>query len=173
MVVLGCAIAAAASCARVEAEVSQADVTQKGVTFQGIPGAKLLGEVSTTRSFTMSSDSLSWAKDMNSEVYVNAVEMQAVTGVQDLSFIHFARVTMSDAAADPTVPPVEIINYERQDGAPVSSLLNVKTAQPIDVSQIWAAKSLLVTVQIGAVFPEQNWSADITLRVGGKLSYKL
>ncbi len=164
---------AAASCARVEADVSEAKVTKKAVNFQGIPGGSQLGEVSTTQSFTLTSDDLSWAKDMNAEVYAYAVEFKAVGAVQDLSFIHYARITMSDGSADSTTPAVEIINYQRPDNALPSPELDVKTSYPIDVTKLWASKSIVVTMQLAGVFPEQTWSADVTLNLGGKISYKL
>jgi hypothetical protein len=164
---------AAASCARIEADVSDAQVTKKAVNFQGIPGGANLGEVSTTQSFTLTSDDLSWAKNMNAEVYAYAVEFKAVGAVQDLSFIHYARITMSDGAADSTTPAVEIINYQRPDHVVASPLLSVKTTYPIDVTKLWVSKTIVVTMQLAGVFPDETWSADVTLDLGGKISYKL
>ena len=172
MVALTCAAVAAASCVRVEADVSQAEVTQKAVNFQGIPGGRQLGEVSTTQTFTLTADNLSWAKDLNSEVYAYEVELRAVGDIQDLSFIHYARITMSDGAEDSMTPAVEIVNYERPANAVASSVIDAKTTSPINVTQVWAAKKVVITMQLAGVFPEQTWSADVTLRMSGKISYK-
>ncbi len=172
LVVLALVTAGTASCARVEADVPEAEVTQKGLSFQGIPNAHQLGEVSTSQSFTLSSDNLSWAKNLNSEVYATKVEVKADSGVQDLGFIHYARVTLTDGAADSTTPGVDLIDYERPDNAPASSVISVKTNYPIDVTKVWEAKQIVVTLQLAGVFPEQAWSADVTLHLGGKISYK-
>jgi hypothetical protein len=171
--ILGCLTAAAASCAQVEADVPEAAVTKKAVNFQGIPGGSQLGEVSTTQSFTLTSDDLSWAKDMNAEVYALEVKFQAVGTVTDLSFIHNARVIMSDGATDSTTPPAEIINYERTGTPMASSELSVKTSYPVDVTKLWSSKTILITMQLVGVFPEHTWNADVTLNIGGKISYKL
>lgn len=171
MVVLACAAAAAASCAKVEAEVPEAEVTQKSVAFQGIPGGHALGEVSTTQTFTLTADNLSWAKDLNSEVYATEVELRAASGVQDLSFIHYARVTMSDGSGS-SAAAVEVVDYERPDNMTPSPVISAKTLRPIDVTQVWAADKIVITMQLAGVFPEQAWSADVILHMGGKISYK-
>ena len=166
------AAAAAASCAKVEADVPQAEVTQKSVDFRGVPGSSQLGEVSITQSFTLTSDDLSWAKDLNSEVYAYEVELKAVGPIQDLSFIHYAHITMADGTDGATTPPVEIVNYERPANAVVSPVIEAKTLFPINVSQVWAAKKVVITMVLAGVFPEEAWAADVTLHMSGKISYK-
>jgi hypothetical protein len=161
---------AAASCAKVEAEIPDTKVTQKSVSFQGVPGAQAAGEVSITQSFTLTSDDLSWVKDLNADVYAYEVELKAVSGVQDLSFIHYARITMTHGD-DSTVPAVEVINYQRPDNFTPSPVLDVKTTYPINVSSVWAAKKVVLTMELAGIFPEQEWAADVTLHMSGKLSY--
>jgi len=164
--------AAAASCAKVEADIPQAEVTQKSVAFKGLPGGSSLGEVSITQSFTLTADDLSWAKNLNSEVYAYEVELKAVGALQDLSFIHYAHITMSDGTADGTLPAVEIVNYERPANVVASPLLVVPTSSPINLSQVWAAKTVVITMVLAGIFPEEAWAADVTLHMSGKISYK-
>jgi hypothetical protein len=166
------AAAASAACAKVEADVPQAEVTQKAVKFQGLPGGGQLGEVSITQSFTLTADDLSWAKNLNSEVYATEFELKAVGAVQDLSFIHYARFTMSDGSDGATTPAVEIVNYERPAGATASPVIDAPTTYPINVSQVWAAKKVVITMQLAGVLPEETWAADVTLHMSGKISYK-
>jgi hypothetical protein len=172
VVALTCAAAAAASCAKVEADIPKAEVTQKSVNFQGFPGSKQFGEVSITQSFTLTADDLSWAKNLNSEVFAYEVELKAVGAVQDLSFIHYARITMSDGSADGTTPAVEIVNYERPANVVASPVIVAPTTYPINVSQVWAAKNVVVTMVLAGIFPEEAWAADVTLHMSGKISYK-
>ena len=166
------AAAGAASCAKVEADVPQAEVTQKSVAFRGFPGSSQLGEVAFTQSYTLTSDDMSWAKDLNSEVYAYEVELTAVGEVQDLSFIHYARITMTDGSDGATTPPVEIVNYERPADVVASPVLSVPTTYPINVSEVWAAKKVIITMELAGIFPEQDWAADVTLHMSGKISYK-
>jgi len=152
--------------------VQEAEVTRKAVNFQGISGGGQLGEVSTTQNFTLTADDLSWAQNLNSDVCAYEVEFKAVGEIQDLSFIHYARVTMSDGTEDATTPAVELVNYERPANALASSVVDAKTTYPIDVTQVWAAKKVVITMNLVGVFPEQTWSADVTLHMSGKISYK-
>ncbi len=172
VVALTFAAAGVASCAKVEADVPQAEVTQKAVEFRGLPGGSQLGEVSVTQSFTLTSDDLSWAKDLNSEVYAYEVELKAVGAVQDLSFIHYAHITMADGSDGATTPPVELVNYERPEGASASPIIDAKTLSPVNVSEVWAAKKVVITMVLAGVFPEVAWSADVTVHLSGKISYK-
>jgi hypothetical protein len=167
------AAAAAASCVRVEAEVPEAEVTQKAVSFDGIPRGSQVGEVSTTQTFTLSADDLSWAENLNAEVYAKEVELRAAGKYQDLSFIHYVRVTMSDGTADSTTPAVELIYYERPANAAATSIVDVKTSSPIDVTKVWAAKNVVITMAIAGTLPQESWAADVTLHLSGKITYKL
>jgi hypothetical protein len=171
--ILALATATIASCARLEADIPEAKVTQKSVAFQGVPGAAQLGEVSITQSFIVNAEDLSWAKDMNAEVYAYEVELTAASGIQDFAFLHYARITLSDAAPDSTTPAVEVINYARPDNYTPAPVLDVKTTQPVNVTSIWTLKKIVVTMQLAGIFPEQAWSADVTFHLSGKVSYKL
>jgi hypothetical protein len=162
---------AAASCAQVDVAIPDTKVTQKAVTFQGVPGAQAAGEVSITQTFTMTSDDLSWAKDLNSDVYAYAVDLKAVSGVDDLGFIRLARITMADGD-DKTAVPIEVINYTRPENFVASPLLEVPTTQPVNVTTVWAASKLVFTVYLTGIFPEQEWAADLTLHMNGAISYK-
>lgn len=162
---------AAVSCAQVEADVPEAQVTQKGVAFYGVGKGDWHGEVSATQSFTLSSDNLSWVKDLNSKIYLTQIDLRATGSVQDLSFIHYAHITMSDA--DKMAMPVELADYVRPDNQAATSLLTAKTPSPIDISKIWTAEKLLVTVTLAGDLPDKSWSVDVILHLSGKISYKL
>ena len=165
--------AVAASCAQVEADVPEAKVTQKGVSFHGAGwgGGGWSGEVSTTQSFTLDSDNLSWVKDLNSKIYLTQIDLTANSGTQDLSFIHYAHVTMSDG--DRKAMPVELVDYVRPDHQAPTAVLIAKTAYPVDVSKLWTVKKLVVTVTVAGDLPEKSWSVDVTLHLSGQISYKL
>lgn len=163
---------AAASCVQVDAEIPDTKVTQKAVSFQGVPGAQAAGEVSITQSFTVNSDDLSWTKDLNADVYAYEVELTATSGVSDLSFIRLARITMA-SGEDPSIAPIEVVNYTRPASYTPSAVLDVPTTQPINVTTVWSAKQLVFTLNLTGIFPEQDWTADVTLHLSGKLSYKL
>jgi hypothetical protein len=165
------ALASAGGCAQVEAEVPAVEVTQKGVAFYGVTGAPAAGEVSGTQSFTLSSDNLSWIKDLNSKVYLTEIDLQATSGVADLGFIHYARVTMADADAPGTA--IELVDYTQPDNYTPNPVLAAKTPYPIDLGLVWTAKRILITMTVAGVLPEQSWAVDVTLHLSGKITYKL
>jgi hypothetical protein len=61
----------------------------------------------------------------------------------------------------------------RPDGQPPTAVLSAKTLYPVDVSQIWKAKQVLVTVALAGTLPDKPWTADATLYLSGKITYKL
>jgi hypothetical protein len=161
-----------ASCAQVEADVPEAQVTQKGVAFHGTGGwGTWPGEVSALQSFVLSSDNLSWVKDLNSKIYVTQVDLRAASGVDDLSFIHYAHVTIADA--ENMWKPVEIVDYMRPDNQGPTPLLTAKTLHPVDVTEVWRAKKVVVSIALAGELPSKPWKADVTLHLSGKISYKL
>lgn len=163
---------ASVGCARVEADVPDVRVTKRAVAFQGVPGSQAIGEVSITQSFTLGENDLSWAKDLNSDVYASAVELRGVGKTQDLSFIHSAHVSMSDGAKNATVTPVALVDYERPAGAVASPVIDAPTLYPVNVSSVWKSERVVITLVLAGVFPDEGWEADVTLHLSGKLSYK-
>ena len=164
--------AGSVACARVEADVPDIAVTHHALSFQGIPGAHQAGEVSVTASFTLDSNDLSWAKNLNSDVYAYSVELKGVGDAQDLGFIHYAHISMSDGAKDSTTTPVEIVDYERPANYVASPVITAPTLSPINVSEVWKSDKVVITLVLAGIFPEQGWQADVTIHMSGKVSYK-
>jgi hypothetical protein len=172
LVTLSFLAVAVASCAQVEADVPEAKVTQKSVTFQGVLGGMWKGgETSTTQFFTLSSAELSWMKDLNSKVCVSAVDLKVVSGVKDLSFIHYGHIAIANG--DVMGLPIEIADYVRPEDAEPSVELTARHVPPADISKIWTAKKVVVSVAVAGDLPQKPWSVDVTLHLSGKIAYKL
>jgi hypothetical protein len=69
--------------------------------------------------------------------------------------------------------PVVIVDYVRPDNMAPTSVLTAKTPYPIDVSKVWTAKKVLVTVTVAGDLPHKPWTVDVILHLSGKISYKL
>jgi hypothetical protein len=160
------------ACARVEADVPDMAVTRHDLSFQGVPGSHQAGEVSITQSFPLDSSDLSWAKNLNSDVYAYEVELRGVGDTQDLSFIHYAHISMSDGASDATTTPVELVEYERPANYVASPVITAPTLSPVNVSSVWKSDKVVLTLVLAGIFPEQGWQADVTIHMSGKVSYK-
>jgi hypothetical protein len=161
------------ACVEVQADVPDVEITQHGVMFQGVPSAKRLGEVSVTHTFSLSGDQLSFTKDLNSQVYAMEVILRPTLPMQNLDFIRTARVQMSNPAKDGVQPVKDIVYYERTGDQVAQPILAVKTLMPIDITELWAAKKTDIILTISGVLPEVNWSVDVSLRLSGKIEYKL
>ena len=164
---------ALAGCVQVQANVPDVEVTQHGIRFDAVPFGSKLGEVSSTRTFTLSGEALSFAKNLNSEVFAMEVTLTPVAPLSDLRFIRTARVVMSSSSGTTAIEPSEIINYERADVAVSLPELTVKTLYPVDVTKVWSAEKTTISLTISGVLPETAWGVDLTLRMGGKIEYKM
>lgn len=161
---------AAACTLSIEAKVPDVEVTQHGLKVQGVPQAKLIGEVSVTSSFTLSSSNTAWAKRLNSEVFVHQVTVAAGDGLPNLDFITAARLTM----ADPTNSEgtTEIASYERSDGAQSTTVIEASMPTPIEVTRVWSADNTVIELEMSGQLPEQDWTVDVTLKMAGTITYK-
>jgi hypothetical protein len=149
-----------------EADLPDVEITQHGVKMAGVPETTQVGDASVTSSFTFSLST--WAKRMNSGVFVHQVTIAASGGLADLDFIELARVTAADPASSEGT--IEILNYDRSEDAPSSSSIEVTMATPIDITSLWSADQAIIELQLAGQLPEQDWTVDVTLKVSGKIT---
>jgi hypothetical protein len=161
----------ASACAfSVEADIPDVQITQRGLRMPGVPKAKLAGDVSVSSSFTFSSSNTAWAKSMNSRVYIRQVEVTASGGLDNLDFIKAAHLTMANS--DDSETSTELVSYDQCDEAPSSSVINVSMPKPIDITPLWSAAKTVIELQMAGRLPEQDWSVDVILKLGGQITYK-
>jgi hypothetical protein len=153
-----------------EADVPDVQVTQHDIAFDGVPNAGLLGDVSTGMSFTQKRPALDLPKEIDSSVKAMKVDLVAKTGIKDFNFLRFLRITM--APTDSTAEPVELINYEKADGAVVGAILTIPAKNPVNILEQWKADSAVFNVQVGGSLPDQAWTIDASVHFAGKVSYK-
>jgi len=168
---LAVASAGAAGCmVSVEAEIPDVEVTQKGLSFAGVPIGSALGDVSMTQSFSQEHEALDLPEGLTSEVKALEVSLTARQGISDFSFVHFLRLTMSDDTNDANA--IELIDFQRDDSAAPSPVLKMIAANPVNALEKWKTKSALFTIDVAGALPEHDWVADITIRFGGKIRYQ-
>jgi len=44
--------------------------------------------------------------------------------------------------------------------------------KPIDITLLWSAAATVIELQMAGRLPEQDWSVDVTLKLGGEITYK-
>jgi hypothetical protein len=168
---LAVASAGAAGCmVSVEAEIPDVEVTQKGLSFAGVPIGGALGDVSMTQSFSQEHEALDLPEGLTSEVKALEVSLTARQGISDFNFVHFLRLTMSDDTNNANA--VELIDFQRDDSAAPSPVLKMIAANPVNALEKWKTKSALFTIDVAGTLPEHDWVADITIRFGGKIRYQ-
>jgi hypothetical protein len=160
----------AAGCISVDAEVPDVEVTQKDLSFDGVAIGSALGDVSMTRTFSQEHDALDLPAGLNPEVKALAVSLTAKSGIKDFGFVRFLRMTMSDTSDNSNA--LELINYERNDAAPASNVLQMTAANPVNALEKWKTKSALFTIEVAGTLPDNDWTADITIHFAGNLHYQ-
>jgi hypothetical protein len=162
--------AGAAGCGvSVEAEVPDVEVTQTDLSFQGVPLAALIGDVSVSQTFSQKHKKLDLPSGLNSEVKALGVSVTAKSGIKDFSFIHNLRLTMSDDVH----PPVTLIDYQQDPNVPPSAVLDMKSANPANTFEQWKSDSANFTVQVAGTLPTDDWKVDVSIHFGGSFKYHL
>jgi hypothetical protein len=154
----------------VEADVPDVEVTEHDIAFEGVPHAGLIGDVSTVLTFSQDRPGLDLPKGIDTSAQAVKVEFRAKTGIQDFQFLRVLRVTMTPK--DSTAEPIELINYERVDGATPGTTLTVSSKNPVNILEQWKSDSALLSLEMAGTLPEQAWSIDMSVHFVGKLSYK-
>jgi hypothetical protein len=167
---LAAALAAAAGgCSvSVEAEVPDLAVTQHDVVVNGIPMAGRLGDVSTHFTFTQKLPSLDLPDSVESQVESAKIELTAKRGIADFSFLKALRVTITPSGSP---APIELLEYEKKDGAVVGKTLLADSLNAVDILKQWKDTAVF-DLQVAGALPESDWAIDLTVHFNGKFSYK-
>ncbi len=158
----GCALS-------VEADVPDVAVTQHGISMVGVPGASALGDVSTHLTFKQSLPDMNLPKDLDSSVKAVKVDLVAQSGIANFDFLKTMRITMSP---DGSPAPIELINYEKADGATTGKTLSVDSLNPVNILDQWKANSAVFDIQVAGQLPSAAWTMDMTVHFSGSVSYK-
>jgi len=167
---LAAALAAAAGgCSvSVEAEVPDLAVTQHDIVVNGIPMAGRLGDVSTHFAFTQKLPSLDLPDSVESQVETAKIELTAKRGIADFSFLKALRVTITPSGSP---APIDLLEYEKKDGAVVGKSLLVDSLNAVDILKEWKDTAVF-DLQVAGALPESDWAIDLTVHLNGKFSYK-
>ena len=162
-------LAAVSACSpSFQADLQDIEVTQRGIQVTGVPAAQP-GPVSTTHSFTFSSDRMGWAKKINADVEIHQVKITAA-GLPDMGFLQLARVL---ASAPTSSQVVELMNYVRNPLDPASPTVEASAPNPVDITELWQADQTVIELQIAGTLPTQDWSLDVTLNLSGRIAYSM
>ncbi|HET6282956.1 MAG TPA: hypothetical protein VFH73_18490 [Polyangia bacterium] len=154
----------------IEAEIPEVEVTQKGISFEGVPMAGTLGEVSMTRSFSQQHKALELPAGLDPQVHAIDVTVKATKGIKDFKFLTFLRLAMSDDKNPGK--SAELINYQQNPADPASATLTMVSANPVNTLDHWKSDAAIFTMDVAGTLPEVDWSIDITVRFAGSIKYK-
>ena len=154
---------------QVEADVPEVEITQHDVVFQGVPQSQVnIGDVALTKSFSQTHQRLELPAGLTTEVKAMGVTLTAKSGIDNFDFLKNMRVSMSDGTHD----PVELVDYQRPDGAASTNVLSVESKNPVNTLDEWKTDSAVFTVDIAGALPSSDWSIDVSVRFAGKIVYK-
>jgi hypothetical protein len=153
---------------QVEAEVPEVEITQHDLKFDGVSLAgNSLGDLSLSKSFSQQHQRLELPAGLDSEVKALGITLTAKSGIENFDFLKNLRLTMSDDVH----APVEIINYQRVDGAPSTNVLTMEAANPVNTLDQWKTDSATFTIEVAGTLPPQDWAVDLAVRFAGKIKY--
>jgi hypothetical protein len=154
---------------QVEADVPEVEITQHDVVFAGTPAdASGGGDVSLAKSFSQQHQRLELPSGLTTEVKAMGVTLTAKSGIDNFDFIKNMRVTMSDGVH----APVELIDYQRADGAPSTNVLTIESVNPVNTLDQWKTDAATFTLEVAGPLPTNDWSLDVSVRFAGKIVYK-
>jgi hypothetical protein len=157
---LGCMV-------QIEADVPEVEVTQHDLKFDGVPLAASLGDVSMSKSFSQKHQRLELPSGLDTEVKALGVTLTAKSGIENFDFLKVLRLTMSDDVHE----PVELINYQRPEGAPSTNVLTMESKNPVNTLEQWKTDSATFTVDVAGGLPSNDWKVDLAVRFAGKIKY--
>lgn len=162
------AASTAAGCGiSVEADVPEIEVTQRDLGFEGVPISSLIGDVSLTKTFSQQHEKLELPDGIDSHVKALGITLTAKTGIQDFSFLHNLRLTMTDDVHT----PIELISYQQDPNVPPSNVLEMTSTNPADTLEQWKTNSATFTVEVAGTLPATDWTVDLAVRFAGSVKY--
>jgi len=151
-----------------EAQLQDVRVSRKNLKVEGVPADFVQEGTPWPISFAISSDEMTWAKRMNSEVRVHKIWMAASDNSANLDFVRQLRISVANSATP--AQSVQLVLVDRpelpQSGAAIESILT----PPVDITSAWNAPKTLIAAQVTGQLPERDWLIDITITVSGKIT---
>jgi hypothetical protein len=154
-----------------QADVSDIEITQRGLKMPGVPGTTPASDASVASSYTYSSCNTAWAKRLNQNVRVHNITIAASGSVPNLEFLDFARVTATNPASPEST--IELLSYDRSEAASSDSDIEVSMPAPVDITTIWSAGKAVIELQVAGQLPGQDWTVDVTINLSGRMTYEL
>jgi hypothetical protein len=158
-----------------ESDLDEVDVIQHGLKVPAMPAmvdageVSVMGDVSVTGTVTLSSSGTAWSKRMNSHVLVHKVTITGGSTLSNLDFVQSIHMTV--AASDHPENAIEIMNYERSQGATPSLVIQNDIPVPIDITTPWNASKTVITFKLTGELPAQDWTFDIAMMLSGNMVY--
>jgi hypothetical protein len=153
---------------QVEADAPDFEVTQHDIAISGIPPIPGVTELSTHLNFSQKLPDLNLPNGFDSSVAPAKIDFKATSGVNDLSFLHMLKVTVTTGN---TATPLQIIDYTNTTGTKVGDTLTVVSPEAVNILKEWKDTAVF-DIDVGGALPSVPWTADITVHLGGTVSYK-
>ena len=153
-----------------EADLTDVEVTQRGVKVAAAPSCTPAGDISVTTAFTLSSSDGGWAKSVNTEVLVHHVGIALGGSLPSLDFITSARSTVAADASPGNA--TEIMDYVRNESSPSGTVIDVDLPAPVDITIPWSADKTVIEIELVGRLPTLDWTIDVSLGLSGKIAYR-
>jgi hypothetical protein len=168
-----CALALAGStlsqgCVQANADIPDMEVTRENLAIQPASSSIPAGMESTiVQQFTYEKSPSKLPKSMTSDLHAIEVTITIKRGAKDLSFIHAAKLTVTEAGGKPE----SVLEYQPGSHQAVGSSITLPLLSAPDSLNPWSVDSSTFELTITGILPRQAWYLDVTLSYAGSVSY--
>lgn len=154
------------ACVQANVDVPDLDVTRQDVAIQAAPaGTPANTEGTLVQQFQYEKTPSSLPGTVTANLHATDVTFTLKKGAADLSFIHAAKLTVTEPGGEPQT----VLEYN--GAAPVGSSITLPVLASPPGLNPWTMDASTFELTVTGILPEQEWFLDVTLGYTGSVSY--
>ena len=155
------------ACVQANAEIPNMEVTRQDVALQPAPfSTKANTEATLVQQFKYEKTPSPLPTSITAHMHATEVTFTLKKGAPDLSFIHAAKLTVTE----PGGKPQTVLDYKGGDAAFGSSVTLPVLASPPALNP-WEVDASTFELSVTGILPQTEWFLDVTLGYTGSVSY--
>lgn len=156
------------ACVQATADIPDMEVTRQNVALQPAPaGTPTNSEATIVQQFKYEKTPSSLPSSVTAHMQATDVTFVLRQGATDLSFIHAAKLTVTE----PGGKPQTVLDYKGD--APTGSSVTLPVLASPPALNPWAVDASTFELSVTGILPQHEWYLDVTLSYTGSASYNL
>ena len=152
------------------ADIPEVVLTQSDVAIDGVPRIPgLSAEPSVVTTSFNHPKGFELPDLFKSELFASSAKVTGEGDIDDMSFVEGLTLTLASRAEN-APEPIVVARYEREQGGPSGSVMQMETDSDSNVLSYWETNSAYYDLSVWGVMPEDAWSLDVTVAFSGSIS---